>query len=47
MLTYPDTMGQYILDTGASNEAAGAVLSQIMDGEERVVAYYSKTFSPP
>ena len=47
MLTYPDTMRQYILDTGASNEAAGAVLSQIMDGEERVVAYYSKTFSPP
>ena len=31
----------------ASNEAAGAVLSQIVEDEERVVVYYSKTFSPP
>ena len=43
----PDPSRQYILDTDASNEAAGAVLSQIVEGEERVVAYYSKTFSPP
>ena len=35
MLTYPDPSRQYILDTDASNEAAGAV------------AYYSKLFSPP
>ena len=47
VLTYPDPSRQYILDTDASNEAAGAVLSQMVDGEERVVAYYSKTFSPP
>ena len=47
MLTYPDPSRKYILDTDASNEAAGAVLSQMVDGEERVVAYYSKTFSPP
>ena len=47
VLTYPDPSRQYILDTDASNEAAGAVLSQIVEGEERVVAYYSKTFSPP
>ena len=25
----------------------GAVLSQEVDGQERVVAYYSKTFTPP
>ena len=47
VLTYPDPSRQYILDTNASNEAAGAVLSQMVEGEERVVAYYSKTFSPP
>ena len=47
MFTYPDPSRQYILDTDASNEAAGAVLSQMVEGEERVVAYYSKTFSPP
>ena len=40
MLTYPDPSRQYILDTDTSNEAAGAVLSQM-------VAYYSKLFSPP
>ena len=47
VLTYPDPSRQYILDTDASSEAAGAVLSQIVEGEECVVAYYSKTFSPP
>ena len=46
VLTYPDPAKQYILDTDASNEAAGAALSQISDGEEQVVAYFSKTFSP-
>ena len=40
MLTYPDPSQQYILDTDTSNEAAGAVLSQM-------VAYYSKLFSLP
>ena len=47
VLTYPDPSRPYILDTDASNEAAGGVLSQEVDGVERVVAYYSKTFSPP
>ena len=47
VLTYSDPSRQYILDTDASNEAAGAVLSQMVEGEECVVAYYSKTFSPP
>ena len=47
VLTYPDPSRQYILDTDASNEAAGAVLSQMVEGVECVVAYYSKTFSPP
>ena len=46
VLTYSDPLRQYILDTDASNEAAGAVLSQNVEGEERIVAYHSKTFSP-
>ncbi|KAL6419492.1 hypothetical protein ACFW04_011368 [Cataglyphis niger] len=33
--------GQFILDTDASNHGIGAVLSQIQDGVERVIAYYS------
>ena len=45
-LTYPDPSRQYILDTEASNEAAGAVLSQMVEGEKQVMAYCSKTFSP-
>ncbi|GFU61120.1 retrovirus-related Pol polyprotein from transposon 17.6 [Trichonephila clavipes] len=35
------------LDTDASNESVGAVLSQEIDGQERVVAYWSKCLSKP
>ena len=38
VLTYTDPSRQYILDTDASNEAAGAVLLQMVKGEECVVA---------
>ncbi|GFT28952.1 retrovirus-related Pol polyprotein from transposon opus [Trichonephila clavipes] len=42
------TTGQAIyLDTDASNESVGAVLSQEIDGQERVVAYWSKCLSKP
>lgn len=37
--------GLYILDTDASNVGLGAVLSQLQNGEEKVICYYSKTFS--
>ena len=47
ILGYPDPHLQYILDTDASAEGIGSVLSQIQDGQERVIAYYSKTLSPP
>ena len=42
VLAYPKAEGQYILDTDASNHAIGAVLSQVQDGEERVIAYPSR-----
>ena len=44
ILSYPVNKGKYILDTDASNVAMGAVLSQVQDGEEKVIAYASKTF---
>ena len=44
ILGYPIPGLPYILDTDASNWGAGAVLSQIQDGQERVVAYFSKSF---
>ena len=46
VLAYPKAGVEYILDTDASLDGAGAVLAQLHDGEERVVAYFSKTFSP-
>ena len=46
VLGYPDPSLQYILDTDASDVGVGAVLSQIQEGQEKVVAYYSKTLSP-
>jgi len=33
------------LDTDASNHGIGAVLSQVQEGKEKVIAYYSKVFS--
>ncbi len=35
----------YVMDTNASNLAIGAVLSQVQDGEEKVIMYGSKAFS--
>ena len=45
VLKYPSSTERFILDTDASNFGIGAVLSQVQDGEERVVAYYSATLS--
>lgn len=44
-LQYPDPKLEYILDTDASNEAVGTVLSPVKDGKGGVVAYFTEIFS--
>ena len=45
ILAYPKLGSKFILDTDASNSAVGAVLSQIQDNKERVIAYMSKSMN--
>ncbi|MCG8045657.1 MAG: reverse transcriptase domain-containing protein, partial [Candidatus Thiodiazotropha endolucinida] len=46
ILSYPLLKGQpFLLDCDASNVGIGAVLSQLQDGEEKVICYYSKCLS--
>lgn len=45
ILGHPDFNHPFILDTDASNVSKGAVLSQNIDGTERVVAYASRTLT--
>jgi hypothetical protein len=42
VLGYPRPWEKFIVDTDESNTGIGDVLSQIQDGHERVVAYFSK-----
>jgi len=46
VLAYPDPALEYILGTDASDQNVGAVLSQVQEDREVVVAYYSKSLSP-
>ena len=45
VMAYPLNDGEFILDTDACDNAIGAVLSQIQNGSEKVVAYASRTMS--
>ena len=42
VLAYPNETGKFILDTDASDTGIGAVLSQMQNDEEHVIAYASK-----
>lgn len=45
ILAYPQPDCEFILDTDSSDQATGAVLSQIIGGKEHVIAYMSKTMN--
>lgn len=47
VLSYPDPSSPYLLDTDASAEGLGAILSQVKGGVEHVVAYNSAKFTGP
>ncbi|CAC5378547.1 unnamed protein product [Mytilus coruscus] len=44
VLAYPMRTDKFIIDTDASNFGMGAVLSQVQNGEERVIAYGVRPF---
>ena len=45
VLEFPDYTGTFILDTDASNTSLGAVLSNVINGEERPLVYTSRVLS--
>ena len=45
MLALPNDEGLFVLDTDASDVAVGVVLSQVQNGEERVIVYYSRLYA--
>ena len=46
IMAYPTPGTKYIVDTDSSGYAIVSVLSQIQDGEERVISYGSRVFKP-
>ena len=46
MLAFPDPTRPCIVDTDASDVALGAVVSQVVDGVERPIAFYSRVMNP-
>ncbi|XP_055714233.1 uncharacterized protein LOC129808478 [Phlebotomus papatasi] len=47
ILSYPHDEGEYVLDCDTSAVGVGAVLQQVQDGTEKVIAYYSQALSGP
>ena len=47
VLAMPLDEGRYYLDTDASYGSIGAVLSQVQEGQEKVIAYASRTLNRP
>ena len=47
VLALPNDKGFFVLDTDASDVAVVVVLSQVQDGEERVIDYYSTLYAQP
>ena len=47
ILAYPQPDKLFILDTDARNKSLSAVISQEVDGNEHVIAYWSKCLSKP
>ena len=45
ILALPNDEGTFVLDTDAAESSIGAVLSQIQDGQERVIAYAGRTLN--
>lgn len=47
ILQFPTCRDQFVVDTDASQDGIGGVLSQLVDGKEHVIAYYSRTLRGP
>ena len=47
ILAYPNIEKEFCLDTDVSDCAIGAVFSQNQGGEEKVIAYFSRTLTRP
>jgi len=45
ILAMPNDSDPFVLDTDACDISIGVVLSQVQDGEERVIAYASRSLS--